>query len=1061
MSEITNLLKALEALNPENLQTIDAALDSIAKKFERMGATAPDELKTEMLDLQNQKLEFQLTALERSQELYKAQAVSMRQQIDLMKAGEKYTQAEIEAQEEKLQAIEEIATANGKQIEDSKQILELKLGINEASQETLEANKQIGEKVTNWLGGLTGIDDSWKGTLVGGLVDAASRSDDLVGALGQVKKQLDKQFDAANMLGSTYMKLSQMMAGLILLTLDFALAQDNMVASVRQAAVGSREFDNAVVDAHLNVRTLGVSTEEMGAAFASLHSNMAEFTNLTQKGQVELLEFTALMGEMGVSTDVTAGNFQVLTKSLGMTVEQATTATRQMAGTAQAIGMPIEEMMKGFQQSAPILAKYGQDAPAVFAKVAAASKATGVSIQGLLNITEQFDTFEGAAEAAGKLNALLGGSVNALELLNATEEDRIGILIRSFEASGKNWKAMSRFERQAIANAAGITDMAEANAVFGQSSAAYEEMLAKTEATAMSQEQLEAATRAQMSVQDKLNTLMQAFAVSMRPVMEGLGRFLDFVLMLRKEMDTGFNVAMGTLLVIMAGMAVVVGTLIGLFVVYKMVVAAAQAVTFFSTLMNTGLAGALAAVGAAGPAAAAGIQPVAPALAQVGAAAQSGLGLFQLLALAVAAIGVAVAAMAIAFIGLIFLIPVLVEHLEGLVKLTSALPGMLLNMSVALIIAGVGLSIFVTMMATLASLLLPAIPAIMALSYALGLLGVGVLALSIGLKTFTGVVGELPKTVDILWSLIPSLFGLLIVGAYLAPAMFLLGYALLPLGMGLLSLGIGLNLIKKNIKTLGRFVAALNELALSIAGLLVIGMYLAPYFAIVGLALLPMGIALAALGIGLLAMGVGLKKIRREAKSLGDLAVGLSVLAVSLGLVGAIVGGGVFIIGAAFIVLGLGLMAMAAGVKSLGKAMKNLTNDGVVSLGLMLAALAAGLTLLGNPLAFAGARTLTVLGSAGFPDLVESATKLTPANVKAVGEVVKAAEKYTIVQSKMKDTGDDSFIELLNELKGLLKGGGKKSGNSGKQTIVLKIGERAFARAVVDALEEHNGLEIG
>lgn len=659
------------------------------------------------------------------------------------------------------------------------------------------------------------------------------------------------------------------------------------------------------------------------------------------------------------------------------------------------------------------------------------------------------------------MNALLGGTVNALELLNATEEDRIGILIRSFEASGKNWQAMSRFEKQAIANAAGITDMAEANAVFGQSSAAYEEMLAKTEATAMSQEQLEAATRAQMSVQDKLNTLMQAFSVSMRPVMEGLGRFLDFVLMLRKEMDTGFNVAMGTLLAIMGGMAVVVGTLIGLFVVYKMVVAAAQAVTFFSTLMNTGLAAALAAVGVAGPAAAAGIQPVAPALAEVGAAAQTGLGLFQLLALAVAAIGVAVAAMAVAFIGLIFLIPVLIEHLEGLVKLTSALPGMFLNMSVALVIAGVGLTLFAAQMAGLVLLAPLAFISLVSLGAGMVVLGAGTLALSIGLKTFTDIVGKLPKTIGILTSLIPALGALLIVGAYLAPAMLVLGYALLPLGVGLLSLGIGLSLIKKNITTLGKFVMALDQLKLSIAGLLVFGMHLAPYFAIVGLALLPMGIALAAMGIGLLAMGVGLSKIRKETKSLNDLALGLVNFSMALGAVGLVAGGGVFIIGAAFIVLGLGLMAMAAGIKSLGKAMKNLTTDGVAALGMMLGGLAAGLTLLGNPLAMAGAGTLTILGSAGFPDLVESATKLTPANVKAVGEVVKAAEKYTIVQSKMKDADDDSFIELLNELKGLLKGGGKKSGNSGKQTIVLKIGERAFARAVVDALEEHNGLEIG
>jgi hypothetical protein len=48
-------------------------------------------------------------------------------------------------------------------------------------------------------------------------------------------------------------------------------------------------------------------------------------------------------------------------------------------------------------------------------------KVTGMSMESILSITNKFDTFEGAAEMAGKLNAALGGNfVNAMDLMMAT-----------------------------------------------------------------------------------------------------------------------------------------------------------------------------------------------------------------------------------------------------------------------------------------------------------------------------------------------------------------------------------------------------------------------------------------------------------------------------------------------------------------------------------------------------------------------------------------------------------------------------------------------------------------
>ena len=68
----------------------------------------------------------------------------------------------------------------------------------------------------------------------------------------------------------------------------------------------------------------------------------------------------------------------------------------------------------------------------------------------LLRISEGFDTFEGAATQAGKLNAALGGNfVNAMDLMMAKEPAKRFEMIRDARlSSGKAFDSMSYFERK-------------------------------------------------------------------------------------------------------------------------------------------------------------------------------------------------------------------------------------------------------------------------------------------------------------------------------------------------------------------------------------------------------------------------------------------------------------------------------------------------------------------------------------------------------------------------------------------------------------------------------------
>ena len=109
-------------------------------------------------------------------------------------------------------------------------------------------------------------------------------------------------------------------------------------------------------------------------------------------------------------------------------------------------------MAENFKQSQPIMVQYGKVVGnQVFEQLTKQAKATGVAFGDLLSIAGQFDTFEGAANAAGKLNAILGGNLlNSVELFDRKEGDRVMMLRRAVIESGRNFTSLGKFEQRAL-----------------------------------------------------------------------------------------------------------------------------------------------------------------------------------------------------------------------------------------------------------------------------------------------------------------------------------------------------------------------------------------------------------------------------------------------------------------------------------------------------------------------------------------------------------------------------------------------------------------------------------
>ncbi len=167
----------------------------------------------------------------------------------------------------------------------------------------------------------------------------------------------------------------------------------------------------------------GVSAEAAGNAMISLAKNFSNFNETSSRTRVELASTIANLSALGINSDLAAKNMSTLVQSFGMSTEKAMATSKELAVLANSLGTSPERIATDFAAAASTLVVYGDKGIEVFRGLEAAAKASGLEVSNLLGIVKKMDTFQGAAESAGKLNAILGGGLlNSSELLMASEE---------------------------------------------------------------------------------------------------------------------------------------------------------------------------------------------------------------------------------------------------------------------------------------------------------------------------------------------------------------------------------------------------------------------------------------------------------------------------------------------------------------------------------------------------------------------------------------------------------------------------------------------------------------
>lgn len=328
--------------------------------------------------------------------------------------------------------------------------------------------------------------------------------------------------------------VSNITDGILKLTgvmLNKALEFEGAAKSLMRAGTFSYEESKAgLMSVTQQAAIAGVGLKEAGAAMVGLKTSFTGFTNLTGAQQSKVAALTATMERMGLSINASAKFLDTATKSLGMSTNQATGFLSSLEGFAKQSGIPLTELSKNLEGATDKIALFGSKGGEVFKEMSLVSKQLGIEMNTLFSITEKFTTFEGAADAAGKLNAVLGGDfINSVDLLTASMEDpaeAFKLLKMSMDQSGKSFDEMDNGMKRVIASSIGMS-VEQAGKLFSQD---INTATAAMKEQAKTQEELARIGADMTTITEKFQNALVLLYPTIEPIIDGLATFGMFVI---------------------------------------------------------------------------------------------------------------------------------------------------------------------------------------------------------------------------------------------------------------------------------------------------------------------------------------------------------------------------------------------------------------------------------------------------------------------------------------------------------------------------------------------------
>jgi hypothetical protein len=436
-------------------------------------------------------------------------------EIDALKRAADASDAlvrQLEVREAALLKAREATGANTEEID--KQIDRLRK-LKDASKDNSRASKTQAkellqsDKLFESLANSIGLTGKMSGTTFGKMAKGAMGSGAAIKGLGAAASR-------AFMGPAGWLSLAQMaMEATLALGAAFLKVQNDVrkaTYEVAQNSGGIGRQTEALAGARDELMRYGLGTAEAAKAMTDLNNQVFGFIGLGTDLQIEAAAFAGSMEMIGVNTADTANIVNSLSSAAGGLEQGLVDSQSMISRVGLASRNTTGGMAQGIRelnQALPDLRKFGSGAEDVFLGMKAIAEETAISMDTLLSMSKKMDTFTGAADVAGQLNALMGMQLSTTELLMASDEDRLKMIKAEFDATGRSFEQMGRFEKIALSQAAGFQSVDEAARFFNASLGDIAANELKMKLQAQRQEEFNEAI---MAAQDPLKRLAQQMA---------------------------------------------------------------------------------------------------------------------------------------------------------------------------------------------------------------------------------------------------------------------------------------------------------------------------------------------------------------------------------------------------------------------------------------------------------------------------------------------------------------------------------------------------------------------
>ena len=308
---------------------------------------------------------------------------------------------------------------------------------------------------------------------------------------------------------------------------------DIAASSLNKVTATTGEFNDALLDVSIQSRIVGATSADVSKNLGVLFNSFSNFSRISKEQQTNLTNFATTLDKVGINIDTFSMLLDVGTKSIGMSIPEVQQFTKELVSFGQKAGISIQRLNKDLTSvGSKLLAVFGKNSgQRIFKEMSLASKNLGTSMESLFDIVEGYTTFSGAADAAARLNTLLGGNViNSLDLMNASlnnPTDALRMLKQAVDDSNMTFEEMSPAFRRALAEAAGISDISQLAKILTQD---VDEASEAVNAQAKTQEELNKIAQKFVPIGEKFKTLIASLAPIFNNLAIAISEVLDFLI---------------------------------------------------------------------------------------------------------------------------------------------------------------------------------------------------------------------------------------------------------------------------------------------------------------------------------------------------------------------------------------------------------------------------------------------------------------------------------------------------------------------------------------------------